>query len=342
MKRLGRYTLLFERRPAILGHAAVCGKKEAAGPLARDFDQTFLDSYLNQESWEKAESMLQTEAANLAIRKAGLQKQEINMVFAGDLLNQCISSTFGLRGMDIPFLGQYGACSTMAQTLIMASIMVECGAANYACAVTSSHFCTAERQFRTPLEYGAKRTPTAQWTATAAGACLVRAHGSAGVPVLSVTFGRVQDFAVHDINNMGAAMAPAAAATLLHYLKDTGSAPADFDRIYTGDLGHVGSQLLRDLLAAEGLLLKNHVDCGCILYDAAEQTVKSGGSGPGCCASVLCGHILPRLEKGTQKRVLFIATGALMSQTTFLQKESIPAIAHLVELRSPQQKEENG
>ena len=166
MKRLGRYTLLFERRPAILGHAAVCGKKEAAGPLARDFDQTFLDSYLNQESWEKAESMLQTEAANLAIRKAGLQKQEINMVFAGDLLNQCISSTFGLRGMDIPFLGQYGACSTMAQTLIMASIMVECGAANYACAVTSSHFCTAERQFRTPLEYGSQRAPTARLPAS--------------------------------------------------------------------------------------------------------------------------------------------------------------------------------
>ena len=164
----------------------------------------------------------------------------------------------------------------------------------------------------------------------------------AGVQLCAATFGRVQDYKIKDINNMGAAMAPAAAATLLRYLKDTGSAPADFDRIYTGDLGHVGSQLLRDLLTAEGLLLKNHVDCGCILYDAAEQTVKSGGSGPGCCASVLCGHILPRLEKGTQKRVLFIATGALMSQTTFLQKESIPAIAHLVELRSPQQKEENG
>ena len=153
---------------------------------------------------------------------------------------------------------------------------------------------------------------------------------------------RVRDYKIKDINNMGAAMAPAAAATLLRYLKDTGSAPEDFDRIYTGDLGHVGSQLLRDLLAAEGLLLKNHVDCGCILYDATEQTVKSGGSGPGCSASVLCGHILPRLERGTQKRALFIATGALMSQTTFLQKESIPAIAHLVELRSPQQKEENG
>ena len=215
------------------------------------------------------------------------------------------------------------------------------GAAQNLLAMTSSHFCAAERQFRTPLSYGAVRTPTAQWTATAAGACLLRPAGE-GVQLCAATFGRVQDYKIKDINNMGAAMAPAAAATLLRYLKDTGSAPADFDRIYTGDLGHVGSQLLRDLLTAEGLLLKNHVDCGCILYDAAEQTVKSGGSGPGCCASVLCGHILPRLEKGTQKRVLFIATGALMSQTTFLQKESIPAIAHLVELRSPQQKEENG
>jgi len=208
-------------------------------------------------------------------------------------------------------------------------------------AMTSSHFCAAERQFRTPLSYGAVRTPTAQWTATAAGACLLRPAGE-GVQLCAVTFGRVQDYKIKDINNMGAAMAPAAAATLLHYLKDTGSAPEDFDRIYTGDLGHVGSQLLRDLLAAEGLLLKNHVDCGCILYDATEQTVKSGGSGPGCSASVLCGHILPRLKRGTQKRALFIATGALMSQTIFLQKESIPAIAHLVELRSPQQKEENG
>ena len=332
MKRLGRYTLLFERRPAILGHAAVCGKKEAAGPLARDFDQTFLDSYLNQESWEKAESMLQTEATNLAIRKAGLQKQDINMVFAGDLLNQCISSTFGLRGMDIPFLGQYGACSTMAQTLIMASIMVECGAANYACAVTSSHFCTAERQFRTPLEYGAKRTPTAQWTATAAGACLVRAHGSAGVPVLSVTFGRVQDFAVHDINNMGAAMMPAAASTLLRYFSATGTSPQDFDAIFTGDLGEVGTALLHEQMAKEGLPLDNHKDCGCLLYDTNSQNVQAGGSGAGCSAAVLCGKILPMLAAGQLRRVLFLATGALMSQTTFLQGESIPGIAHCVEL----------
>ena len=207
--------------------------------------------------------------------------------------------------------------------------------------MTSSHYCTAERQYRMPVPYGSQRTPTAQWTATAAGACLLRPAGQ-GVGIRAVTFGRVQDYQIRDINNMGAAMAPAASATLLHYLRDTHAEPPDFDAIYTGDLGHVGSQLFRELLAAEGLLIKNHVDCGCILYDANEQAVKSGGSGPGCSASVLCGHILPRLERGTQKRALFIATGALMSQTTFLQKESIPAIAHLVELRSPQQKEENG
>ena len=206
MKRLGKYTILFERCPVILGHAAVGGKKEAEGPLARDFDQTFLDSYLAQESWEKAESMLQTEAATLAIRKAGLEKSDISMIFAGDLLNQCISSTFGLREMDIPFLGQYGACSTMAQTLLMSAVAVESGAANYACAVTSSHFCTAERQFRTPLEYGCQRTPTAQWTATASGSAVL-GYGQ-GVRVRRATVGRIKDFGVTDVANMGAAMAP--------------------------------------------------------------------------------------------------------------------------------------
>ena len=248
-------------------------------------------------------------------------------------------TAWGVRGT--PCGGVGGGGTPRAGARGRAAALCSAGMADGLLAMTSSHFCAAERQFRTPLSYGAVRTPTAQWTATAAGACLLRPAGE-GVQLCAVTFGRVQDYKIKDINNMGAAMAPAAAATLLHYLKDTGSAPADFDRIYTGDLGHVGSQLLRDLLAAEGLLLKNHVDCGCILYDATEQTVKSGGSGPGCSASVLCGHILPRLERGTQKRALFIATGALMSQTTFLQKESIPAIAHLVELRSPQQKEENG
>ena len=338
-------TLLFERMPVIASHAAVGGKKESEGPLAQGFDELVQDAGFDAEGctgWEQAESMLQQRCARHCLRKAGITKQQVELAFAGDLQAQCTASNYTMRQLGVPFAGLYGACSTMAEALCLAALCAAAGYAHEILAMSSSHFCAAERQFRTPLEYGGKRTPTAQWTATAAGACLVRGSGAAGVPVLSATIGRVCDAGVKDINNMGAAMAPAAASTLLHYFKDTNTEPQEFDCIYTGDLGQTGSQLLRELLAAEGLLVRNHVDCGCILFDPNEQRVKSGGSGPGCCASVLCGHILPRLEKGTQKRVLFIATGALMSQTTFLQKESIPAIAHLVELRSPQQKEENG
>ena len=340
-ERLGRQTVALAHPPSVLSFSNIGGKFEGQGPLADFFDEISNDSFFGEKTWEKAESAMQKTVLQRALEKAELTPEDLDYILAGDLLNQCIGSSFGLRDFRVPFYGLYGACSTMGESLSLASLLIDGGYADRAAALTSSHFCTAERQYRMPVPYGSQRTPTAQWTATAAGACLLRPAGE-GVQLCAATFGRVQDYKIKDINNMGAAMAPAAAATLLRYLKDTGSAPADFDRIYTGDLGHVGSQLLRDLLTAEGLLLKNHVDCGCILYDAAEQTVKSGGSGPGCCASVLCGHILPRLEKGTQKRVLFIATGALMSQTTFLQKESIPAIAHLVELRSPQQKEENG
>ena len=334
-------TLLFPTPPVVAAHAAIGGKKEGEGPLAACFDALSADNFFGPSSWEAAEKELALQTARLCLKKAQTTPEKVSLVLAGDLQAQCTASSYAMRELGIPFAGLFGACSTMAEALGLGAALCSAGMADGLLAMTSSHFCAAERQFRTPLSYGAVRTPTAQWTATAAGACLLRPAGE-GVQLCAVTFGRVQDYKIKDINNMGAAMAPAAAATLLHYLKDTGSAPEDFDRIYTGDLGHVGSQLLRDLLAAEGLLLKNHVDCGCILYDAAEQTVKSGGSGPGCSASVLCGHILPRLERGTQKRALFIATGALMSQTTFLQKESIPAIAHLVELRSPQQKEENG
>ena len=330
MKRLGRYTLLFERRPAILGHAAVCGKKEAAGPLARDFDQTFLDSYLNQESWEKAESMLQTEAANLAIRKAGLQKQDINMVFAGDLLNQCISSTFGLRGMDIPFLGQYGACSTMAQTLIMASIMVECGAANYACAVTSSHFCTAERQYRMPLPYGSQRSPTAQWTATAAGCCILGAQAE-GPYITHVTRGRIVDLGVTDMTNMGAAMAPAAYATIKAHFDDMKTAPEDFDLIVTGDLGQLGKEMLLELARRDGVSLGGKLtDCGTMVFDNDKQDVHAGGSGCGCSAITLCGYLLGQLNGGKLKKILFCGTGALLSPTSTQQGLPIPGVCHAV------------
>lgn len=331
MKRLGKYTLLFERRPSVLGHAAVGGKKEAEGPLGRDFDQTFADSYLAETSWEKAESRLQTEAAGRAIHKAGLEKSEIDLIFAGDLLNQCISSTFGLREMNIPFLGQYGACSTMAQTLLMAAVAVESGAANYAAAVTSSHFCTAERQFRTPLEYGSQRSPTAQWTATAAGSAVLGFGGD--IRIHHATVGRITDFGVSDITNMGAAMAPAAAQTLLDFFSDTGTSPADYDAIFTGDLGAVGSELLYTLLLENNVQMLNHKDCGLMLFDRKTQDVHAGGSGCGCCAGVFCGHILNRMERGDLHNILFMATGALMSTTSSQQGETIPGIAHLVHLR---------
>ena len=246
-----------------------------------------------------------------------------------------------MRELGIPYAGLFGACSTMAEAVGMGAALCAGGMAQGVLAMASGHFCAAERQFRTPLCYGAVRTPTAQWTATAAGCCLLRpaGPGAAGVPVRAVTFGRVQDYQVKDITNMGAAMAPAAAATLLRYLRDTGTPPAAFDCIYTGDLGRVGSALLAELLEAEGLGPYHHEDCGCLLY-GADPRVHSGASGPGCCASVLCGEILPGLAAGRLRRVLFIATGALMSQTTFLQKESIPAIAHLVELTAPGWKED--
>ena len=328
-------TLLFRTPPVIAAQAAVGGKKEGEGPLAAAFDELSSDNRFGQSSWEAAEKYLQLRAARLCLQKAQLPEEKVRLVLAGDLQAQCTASGYAMRELGVPFAGVFGACSTMAETLGLGAALCASGAAEHLLAMASSHFCAAERQFRTPLSYGAVRTPTAQWTATAAGACLLRPAGP-GVGIRAVTFGRVQDYQIKDINNMGAAMAPAAAATLLRYLRDTHSEPQDFDAIYTGDLGHVGSQLFRELLAAEGLLLKNHMDCGCLLYDAEAQSVKSGGSGAGCCAAVLCAHILPRLERGTRKHLLFLATGALMSQTTFLQKESIPAIAHLVELRGPE------
>lgn len=328
-------TLLFPTPPIVAAHAAIGGKKEGEGPLAACFDALSADNFFGQSSWEAAEKELALQTARLCLKKAQATPEKVSLVLAGDLQAQCTASSYAMRELGIPFAGLFGACSTMAEALGLGAALCSAGMADGLLAMTSSHFCAAERQFRTPLSYGAVRTPTAQWTATAAGACLLRPAGE-GVQLCAVTFGRVQDYKIKDINNMGAAMAPAAASTLLHYFADTHTEPQEFDCIYTGDLGQVGSSLLRELLAAEGLLVKNHVDCGCILFDAAEQQVKSGGSGPGCCAAVLCGHILPRLLRRSQKRVLFVATGALMSQTTFLQKESIPAVAHLVELRAPE------
>ncbi len=333
-KRVGRYTIEMENNPAVAAFAAVTGKKEHDGPYGAYYDQFHSDSTLGEPSWEQAESRLQNEAVRHALRKANLKNTDIDCIFAGDLLNQCISSTFGLRGLDIPFLGQYGACSTMAQTLAVASLFVESGAASLAVAVTSSHFCSAERQFRLPLEYGGQRTPTAQWTATAAGSVILGARSrypAAKVGVRAVTFGRITDMGIKDAANMGAAMAPAAANTLTDFFRDTGSNPQDYDLILTGDLGLVGSELLDDLMAHEGKDIRPvHNDCGLMIYDREKQDVHAGGSGCGCSAAILCSAILQQMSAGQLRRVLFLGTGALMSPTSSQQGESIPGVAHLV------------
>lgn len=331
MRRVGRGCLAFERPPALLGRAAVGGKREAQGPLGADFDKTFGDTSLGMDTWEQAEAQLQKEAVALALARAGLEPEDLDLIFAGDLLNQCISSTFGVMGYQVPFWGQYGACSTMAQALLLAALAVESGAARQAAAVTSSHFCSAERQFRLPLEYGGQRSPTAQWTATAAGCAVVGLSGR--VKVRGGLVGKIVDLGVKDPANMGAAMAPAAADSIARYLRDTGTSPGDYDSIFTGDLGAVGTALLYQLLAEEGVHLQRvHDDCGLLLYDRQRQDVHAGGSGCGCSAAVLCGHLLKRMERGELGDILFCATGALMSPTSQQQGQSIPGVCHVVHL----------
>lgn len=330
--RIGNYTIVLDHPPCIAASAAVGSKKEGEGPLGESFDFICQDPYFEQDSWEKAESIMQTKAVGTALGKAGVTPQEVDAIFAGDLLNQCVGSSYGLRELGIPFMGVYGACSTMAESLIGASVFLDSGAVNRAAACTSSHFCAAERQYRFPLEYGGQRTPTAQWTATAAGAALLE-RGDTPPYVRAATIGAIEDFGVTDANNMGAAMAPAAAATIKHFLDDTGKQPADFDLIITGDLGKVGTDLVRDLLLRDGIKLENsHTDCGLMLYDLEKQDVHAGGSGCGCSAGVMCGHILPLMKAGKLNEIVFVATGALMSPTVVQQGESIASIAHLVYL----------
>ncbi len=334
-KRVGRYTLQMDNNPSIKGYAAICGKKEREGPLGKHFDYTYEDTTLGEASWEKAESRLQTEAVNTALQKAKVVASDIDYIFAGDLLNQCISSTFGLRNLNIPFLGQFGACSTMAQTLALSSMMVDAGLANKCVAVTSSHFCSAERQFRFPLEYGGQRTPTAQWTVTGSGAAVVTPHEDGTPFVSAVTIGRIQDLGIKDAANMGAAMAPAAVSTLKDFFNDTQTGPNDYDLILTGDLGQVGSDLMKELLEKDNIKIDgNHNDCGLMIYDKKKQDVHAGGSGCGCSGSVLCSLILNQLKQKELTNILFMATGALMSPTSSQQGESIPSVAHLLNIRS--------
>lgn len=357
IKQIGKNTLEFTNRPRVVGFGSAVGKKESEGPLKEWFDKIFFDTSMGNKSWEKAESLLQCEAVSIALEKSGIKKEMIDYIFAGDLLNQCISSSYGLRDFGIPFLGQYGACSTMAQTISMASVFAESGAANACVAVTSSHFCSAERQFRFPLQYGGQRTPTAQWTVTGSGSVVIGAveNGSLkigneiAVPsgsseelkekmligVEHICTGKIVDMGITDANNMGAAMAGAAADTIYKFLKDTGTKVGDYELIITGDLGQVGSELLYDLLGRENIdITDRHKDCGLMIYNREEQDVHSGGSGCGCSGSVLCSYFLKNMHKRKYSNILFVATGALMSPTIVEQGESIPGIAHLVHFRS--------
>ncbi|MDD2955061.1 MAG: stage V sporulation protein AD [Oscillospiraceae bacterium] len=333
--KIGSRTLRLDSRPGILSFAAVGSKKESEGPLAQEFDQLCPDAAFGQPTWEQAESYLQRECVDLALAKGGLSPQELDLIFAGDLLNQCIGSAYGMRGMAVPYIGLYGACSTMAESLLLAAFFVDSGAARQCLAATSSHFCSAERQFRFPLDYGGQRPPSAQWTVTGAGAAVVSSLCPPQPCVAQVCPGVILDYGIKDINNMGAAMAPAAADTLHRFFEDTGTGPEGYDAIFTGDLGQIGSELLLELLGREGIdIAFRHQDCGLLIYDREKQDVHAGGSGCGCSASVLCAHILPRLRDGRLNEVLFLSTGALMSPTSNLQGESIPSIAHLVHLSS--------
>ena len=329
-------TIFFDAPPAVFCQGAVGGKRESEGPLAAGFDLLFPENSLGEETWEAAESRLQQHCLELTLQKARLTPAQLDLVLGGDLQNQCTATAYHMSRVDVPFAGLYGACSTMAEALGLAACLAAGGFVRVAAALTGSHFCAAERQFRTPLGYGAKRAPVAQWTATAAGCCLVAPAGP-GPRVRAVTFGRVRDYGVKDAANMGAAMAPAAAETILRYCADAGRAPADFDAVYTGDLGLVGSRLLADILKEEGLALPNHRDCGLELFDLRAQQVQAGGSGAGCSAAVLCARVLPALKAGRMRRVLFLSTGALMSQITCLQGAGIPGVAHLVELTAEEE-----
>lgn len=333
MKYCEGKTMCF-RKPSVIAYAAVVGKAENEGPYGGEFDEVVEDNKAGSDTWEQAESLFQQRAVGHVLRKSGLEPDRIDLMIAGDLLNQCVGSSYGLKDYFIPYLGIYGACSTFAEGLLLSAALVNAGYIDTAIASTSSHFSTAERQFRFPLNYGGVRTPTAQWTATAAGAALV---GFSGKPpfIRAATVGKIEDMGITDLNNMGAAMAGAAYDTLTRHMKHRGTHPQDYDVIITGDLGQVGSDLLYDLFQRDGVSLReHHKDCGLMIYDRAAQDVHAGGSGCGCSASMMCGHFFKRIQAGELKRVLYCATGALMSPTAVQQGGSIPGIAHCVEISS--------
>ena len=332
-KKLGKYAFQFDKKIHIIGYGNTVGKKEAEGPLGLQFDEVEPDLYGGKKTMEQAEEQLHRAAMQHALRRAGLRPEELSLASGGDLLNQCISSAFSRRESRVPYLGLYGACSTMALATLVSALSVESGVAVHAAAFTGSHFGTAERQYRFPLEYGGQRPPAAQHTVTAAGAVILSERPSA-VRLWGGAFGSILDAGICDANNMGGAMAPAAARLLLHYLKEIHSAPEDFDGIFTGDLGTVGASLLLELADSEGVDLRCcYRDCGTMIYRSEEQDMHAGGSGCGCSAAVLTAEVLPRIERGEWRNVLFLSTGALMSPLSVMQGQSICGVAHLIHLK---------
>ncbi len=325
----------FTHMPTILSYAAIGGAKEGEGPLGSYFDCICADSRFGENSWEKGEVRLQEQTVRTALQKGGFTPEEMDLLLCGDLINQCTASAYCARNLGIPYAGVYNACASMAEGLIFSAMLTGMGNMERVICAASSHFCTAERQYRYPLEYGGQRAPSAQWTATACGAAVVGKHPAQGkVHICRAYFGKVVDYGITDLTNMGGAMAPAAADTLRNYFLQSNTEPKDYDVIVTGDLGKIGSTLLSQLLKEEQLsLLDRHLDCGMLLYDEI-QDVHAGGSGCGCCASVLCAYLLKQLEMGRWKNMLFLATGALMSPMTVQQGESIPCISHLLHLQA--------
>ena len=334
MRKVGMQSIVFDNPPTILETSSIVGPKESQGPMAKYFDQCLEDEFWGEKTWEKAESKIIKENVNSVISKSGIAATDIDYCFAGDLLNQCISSSFGLREINVPFFGVFGACSTFVESMCLGSVFIEGGAATNVVCATSSHFCSAEKQFRFPLELGNQRPPSSQWTVTGSGAAILTAYGS-GPYITCITPGKIVDMGIKDANNMGAAMAPAALDTLITHFRDTGRKPSYYDAIITGDLGYVGKEILVELAETKGYNIKsNYNDCGVLMFDKEKQDTHSGGSGCACIASIFSGYFFKELKEKKINRILLIATGALMNSTSSQQGESIPGIAHAIAIET--------
>lgn len=331
MGKIGKYSIEFDNKPLISASASVVGQKEGEGPLGEYFDRVIDDPMAGQNTWEEAESEMQRQLVDELLIKSGLQAKEIRYFFAGDLLGQLIATSFGISGFEVPVFGLYGACSTMGEALSLAAMTVSAGYADNVIAMTSSHFGSAEKQFRFPLDYGNQRPLCATWTVTGAGGVILSASGESEICVSGITTGRIVDYGIQDSFNMGAAMAPAACDVIYNHLMDFERRPEDYDAIYTGDLGSVGQTILIDLMDKRGFdISKVHHDCGVEIYDAGTQDTHAGGSGCGCSAAMLSAQILRRIREGEYSRVLFVPTGALLSAISFNEGKTVPGIAHAV------------